>query len=655
MSSDSKLYEAEDSLKKKYHGIIKELSHVELKQFNQLNYKLKVLEDISTLLPNFNKSRLDDTAQCVSNFLQSEVKELLRKKSRESRKHTAALLSDTIVNELNNTMELPVSEANADQNNTETGSIDEEIDGDLTTVLDDSITQLKQTASAKGTDKTPNAEPYKSTREESSDTKCSDTCQVRPTTKRKYDMIRCSVCAHWFHEACVGIAKGEPVGIWLCNACKSIPTSIKHDISDMKSEINGLKECTQNILKAVLDMSTKFESNFGSLNDRITALTRQINGKDLVITESLEQLQTSTNTLKTSLDQKSCKIINQTTAVLEKVKAHSDNNKTNTKTKQTPYTNETLKTNNSNQNVATNESEKSEVHTSVSDKKRFRKPKRKNTNSNPSSSKQSYPKNQKGKEAQTASNTDEIDNYIDLTKETKKHIKQKTLLVGSSILKGVKTNQLNSETAVRSFPGATTVSLREKLRDYDIDNCKTIILHVGGNDADNGDSLDSFCDNYIELLESLASDDRRLIVSGLLPRKSVDLEPYNDTLRSLCAENDTEFVDNYQNFLLASGEIPASYFWKDKVHLNQHGTIKLVTSIDRVCKIKGSTPPEHNGPKSKGPFMRPRRMGAPRVQRSPHRVSRYCHICLTNSHTTQQCWYNGRSSGMPERSFESYH
>ena len=105
------------------------------------------------------------------------------------------------------------------------------------------------------------------------------------------------------------------------------------------------------------------------------------------------------------------------------------------------------------------------------------------------------------------------------------------------------------------------MSLGEKIRDYDIGNCKTIILNVGGNDAENGDSLDSFCDDYIDLLESLASGDRRLIVSGLLPRKSADLEPYNDTLRSLCAENDTEFVDNYQNFLLVSGEIPASYFW----------------------------------------------------------------------------------------------
>ena len=170
------------------------------------------------------------------------------------------------------------------------------------------------------------------------------------------------------------------------------------------------------------------------------------------------------------------------------------------------------------------------------------------------------------------------------------------------------------------------MSLREKLKNYDIESCKTVILHVGGNDADDGDSLETFCDNYIELLESLAFDDRRLIVSGLLPRKSVDLEPYNDILRSLCAENDTEFIDNYQNFLLASGEIPSSYFWTDKLHLNQHGTRKSVTDIDKTCKIKRSAVPEHNRNQSKRPFMGPRRMMAPPAYRGRQQMSKFCHI-----------------------------
>ena len=133
----------------------------------------------------------------------------------------------------------------------------------------------------------------------------------------------------------------------------------------------------------------------------------------------------------------------------------------------------------------------------------------------------------------------------------------------------MQTNELNGHTTVRSFPGATITTLKDKIKKYNIDECKTIILHVGGNDADQSVDIDSFCDNYIALLESLASDDRRVIGSGLLPRKTANLEPYNEQLRSLCAENDIEFVDHFDSFLLATGEIPANYFWKDKVHLNQ--------------------------------------------------------------------------------------
>ena len=60
------------------------------------------------------------------------------------------------------------------------------------------------------------------------------------------------------------------------------------------------------------------------------------------------------------------------------------------------------------------------------------------------------------------------DDSMDLTE--KKYIKQSTLLVGSSILKGVKTNELKPNATVRSFSGATTVTLKDKLT--------TIILRI---------------------------------------------------------------------------------------------------------------------------------------------------------------------------------
>ena len=153
-----------------------------------------------------------------------------------------------------------------------------------------------------------------------------------------------------------------------------------------------------------------------------------------------------------------------------------------------------------------------------------------------------------------------------------KQIKQSTLLVGSSILKGIKPQEFKPSTTLRSFPGATTETLQEKLCAFNLDNCKTIIVHVCGNDADDGKDLETFFDDYILLLESLADKDRRIIVSDLLLRKHIDLKPYNEKLKSLCEEMNIDSINNYDSFSFASGEISAAYFARDNIHLNVNGT-----------------------------------------------------------------------------------
>ena len=59
-----------------------------------------------------------------------------------------------------------------------------------------------------------------------------------------------------------------------------------------------------------------------------------------------------------------------------------------------------------------------------------------------------------------------------------------------------------------------------------------------------GMDLDSFSDSYVELLNSLEADNRRIIVSGLLPRQSVDLKPYNEILKAICEKNDIQYIDH---------------------------------------------------------------------------------------------------------------
>ena len=81
------------------------------------------------------------------------------------------------------------------------------------------------------------------------------------------------------------------------------------------------------------------------------------------------------------------------------------------------------------------------------------------------------------------------------------------------------------------------------------------------------------------------TNDRRVIVSGLLPRKSVDMSPYDDRLKSLCETYEVEYVDNFNGFMFASGEIPSSYFLSDKTHLNSFGLRKLLSELNRVHHI----------------------------------------------------------------------
>ena len=107
------------------------------------------------------------------------------------------------------------------------------------------------------------------------------------------------------------------------------------------------------------------------------------------------------------------------------------------------------------------------------------------------------------------------------------------------------------------------------------------MLHVGGNDADNGVDIEFLREHYESYIDTVNDSNSCIIVSGLFPRESVDLETFNETLKSLYAYNVVELVDNYDSFLLATGELVDSYYYKDKVHINT-GTRKLLKKYQQV-------------------------------------------------------------------------
>ena len=76
-----------------------------------------------------------------------------------------------------------------------------------------------------------------------------------------------------------------------------------------------------------------------------------------------------------------------------------------------------------------------------------------------------------------------------------------------------------------------------------------------------------------------------VVVSGLLPRKGYDIKSFNSKTKQLCQEYDVEFVDHHDLFVMASGEVPRSLFYGDKISLRPAGTATLVCNLDLKCRI----------------------------------------------------------------------
>ena len=66
-------------------------------------------------------------------------------------------------------------------------------------------------------------------------------------------------------------------------------------------------------------------------------------------------------------------------------------------------------------------------------------------------------------------------------------------------------------------------------------NYSTVVMHIGGNDANMQCDLDEFRESFGRLALDITSK-CTLIVSGLTPRHDIDIEVYDDIIQSVCSE-----------------------------------------------------------------------------------------------------------------------
>ena len=153
------------------------------------------------------------------------------------------------------------------------------------------------------------------------------------------------------------------------------------------------------------------------------------------------------------------------------------------------------------------------------------------------------------------------------------------LIVGSSILKGINPSKLRAGVKVWSHSGADVLDIYRDIKyNIDVSPYHTVVIHVGGNDAEDGKDKGQFISIYEELIRYLKSNGCQVVVSGILPRKNSDIRPYNNVLQQLCRDENIDFVSHIDIFMTKYG-ITRKLFRNDLTHLNNFGIIKFLRSL----------------------------------------------------------------------------
>ena len=592
--STTDIDEVDERLRSKYMDILQSLSVADLKRFqlDKHRYKQMVISDFQDILPNVEPDTIDGRAQCISNMLNNEAPKIRGRKIKQSgtlkeKPHKEAV-TDVANSDLKETKSVDTIAAKQ-RDQTLTESLLKELDDTLadpydslnsTVTLsqmdatygedadnDDSITKVKTVQKAQQKDKTETktTKPKqkgqrqrkgKKKSDDQNDIRCIDKCKSDSSS----DSIRCNLCMDWFHAACMEIIDIDNVGAWVCTECRKLPLTV----SMMKLQLENLLSTTSTIVTQIKSLSNKFENKMEQLDDRLTALSNQQKCSDKTCTDSLSDIREDIGTIKEDVDAKTSSILSKSQTIIDKIKATPDLVSQSVK--------QTIKENNDIivvENViqkATTTANQNNNPQSISEKSVAQ-----TTSSSEPSQKEKYKSNEPPQRDQ---------NKSDKTKKA-----DLTLITGSNILRGIETKFLAENVRVKSYKSAKIDTLKDALVKLDFTRYKNIVLHVGGNDIDGKITASSFREKYISLIEYLKGKGLNVYVSGLLPRGTTNVKPFNEILKNLCESMEVEFIDNHDSFVLASGKLPLEFFCHDRINLRFPGTRALVHNINEQCII----------------------------------------------------------------------
>ena len=158
-----------------------------------------------------------------------------------------------------------------------------------------------------------------------------------------------------------------------------------------------------------------------------------------------------------------------------------------------------------------------------------------------------------------------------------------TLIIGSSMIKGVNIKGLKKGSLTHAKGGAGIESITEEIKLFDLRKFSNIIVYIGGNDAAAGMNIETFESKYNQLIQyiKLKNPHCDILLCELCPRYDVDVRDFNNVIYQVALDNGSVLVELFGKFM-KHGRVVERYYANDRIHLSISGIKRMLGGINEL-------------------------------------------------------------------------
>lgn len=393
------------------------------------------------------------------------------------------------------------------------------------------------------------------------------------------EMIECDLCTLWVHKNCAAqhdeaykeildAPKKTKVVFWRCKECRVL-------FLRLKAGYVGQKESTNDSLS----------QEFLSLQNEIRDLRQQFDTEKEMLLEIIKAKQTEVNNLQSQIDN-----IHEKANKLSQSFFSSTNSTEKRDPTESPIPDRQI--NSAEQERKTGNASPTSTPTRTP---RARRRRVTQLNERKTQNRSANSPHTASHSLETTPETHESLRRETLTQETTRRIpifgRTDSLILGCSLLRGMKRYIEKREAYIACRPGTTCTLLQEEVDKWSVnEDMRSVVLIAGGNDLSNmklkNETMDDVVGNMWHLVRTLKEKFPRatININGILRRgrHTEMLSSINNNIAWMCTKENVVFTD-------PNSAIQNHHFAADRVHINKQGSETLANFLKNFLNFMRQT------------------------------------------------------------------